>query len=147
MDTLQDGFLYLNKFPVGGLIKGLFNNSAVGSPLRRFAIASLLYNLRRSSENEMTSDHGILATFLSENQEIHKAFLAGVQSLTLSADLDPRVRDCGNEAGCADCIHKRHTVEPGSGGFWPCSFHVHTTDPKYPGGEGGVDVGCYMWEL
>jgi len=147
MDTLQDGFLYLKKLPQGGLIKDLFSNTTSGSPLRRFAIAGLLYNLRRPSDTVKSNSHGILAAFLSENPEIHKEFLAGIQSLPVAGDLDPRVRDCGGEAGCGDCIHRRHTVEPGSGGFRPCCFHVHTADPQYPGGKGIDDAGCYLWEV
>ena len=146
MDTIQDGFSYLNKFPQGGLMKGLFGDTTSGSPLRRFAIAGLLYNLRRPCKTEKPDDHGILAAFLSENPEIHKEFLAGVGTLTAAEHLDPRVRDCGGEAGCSDCVHKRHTVEPGSGGVWPCFFHIHSTEPEYPGGERVYDAGCYLWD-
>ena len=147
MDAIQDGLLLLNKFPEGGLLRGIFYSTKPGSHLRLFAVAGLLYNLRHPA-NAQSVDISKVAATLTDMPEILNEFLSGVQSLNVSAaDFDPRVRDCGGEQGCSECIHKQHLVQPGRGGVWPCTFHVHTTESEYPGEELGFDEGCYLWEI
>lgn len=144
MDSIQDGFLAMNKLPEPGLVKAIYDHTKEGSALRDFSIQGLLYGLRMAG----TNIHGGMSQLLKDNDTIMTDFLAGVQSLEIP-HRDPRIRDCLGEQGCTECYaHPDRLAD--LVGVWPCTFHVHRTMASGNIGEPGlevVDSDCYLWSV
>lgn len=141
MDSIQDGFRFMDKFPEAGLVTAIYANTSAGSKLRDMCIYGLIYSLRSAEY----VDDGSLAKILADHDAIMADFLIAVRTLEVP-DRDPRIRDCEGEPGCVECAGNVVELEHRSG-IWPCSFHVHlieetgvaVTNPEV------VDNGCYLW--
>jgi hypothetical protein len=128
MDSIQDSFLSLDTFPLGGLIHAIYTHTKPGCLLRSFALYSLYYNVRTYTADDKYLT--ILRDMFVENPETIVEF-ATIVKYHDGVDRDPRIRDGKEPTNCLECGRTRLN---GQTGFPPCQFHIHSED----------DGGCYL---
>jgi hypothetical protein len=150
MDAVQDAFLAAGLLPDPPLVDAVYELTPVGSKLREFCAAGLLFAVRTGDAREDDA----LMEFLGENREALRDFVRAVRYVD-GVERDPRIRDCQGEVGCVECLGDAERLA-GKHGVWPCQYHIHPL-PKVKqedaseDGKGvaeGVDSEfCHLWSI
>lgn len=150
MDAIQDGFVIMNILPSASLISAIYLNTQAGSKLRIFSVDTLIYALKVADPHYDDKTQEVIG-LLKGREDILDGFVRSVQLILRGAvgigkvavdkDQDPRVRDCGGEAGCSECAHG---VIVQKKGVWPCHYHVHTRGMV--GADAVYDDTCHLWD-
>ncbi|RDL36922.1 uncharacterized protein BP5553_06274 [Venustampulla echinocandica] len=121
MDSIQDGFRSINRFPDANLVQCIYGRTKPGCILRKFCALSLLAKVRAP---DYINDYHI-TTWLESNVDGFHDFFEAL--MKFNPHQDPRVRDL-----------------EGKTGIWPCAFHIHPSEAKVKREVGidnkGVDI-------
>jgi hypothetical protein len=146
MDTIQDGFYFLDTLPDTDLITVIYEHTAPTSKLRRFCTATLVFGLRMQHG---TVKEDMLVALLSGNKDILRDF---ARSIVDMEDLDPRIRDCGGDLNCTECLPDPDRVKDKPVGSWPCKYHIQNSPQIKSEDASGERVVsheeiCYLWKI
>lgn len=149
MDAVQDAFLAIDTLPDADIVDAVYELTPVGSKLRGFCIAGLVFALQTGRYGEDGHSWEELVGLLVGNMEVLMDFVKAVAAGD-GVVRDPRIRDCQGDGDCVECGGDPERLA-GKHGVWPCQYHIHLAPKikKEDESEEGEEAGalCHLWNL